>query len=52
MPSRPGDPRNTARYRRTRATYLLLARAAGMPCGICGSADPPPDQVHHLTPIS
>ena len=23
-----------------------------MPCGICGSADPPPDQVHHLTPIS
>ena len=52
MPSRPGDPRNTARYRRQRATYLMMARAAGMPCGICGKPDPPPDQVHHITPIS
>lgn len=52
MPSRPGDPRNTARYRRLRAEYLLLARAAGLGCGICGKADPPPDQVHHTEPIS
>ena len=52
MPSRPGDPRNTAHYRRLRAAYLMMARAAGMPCGICGVADPPPDQVHHTIPIS
>jgi 5-methylcytosine-specific restriction endonuclease McrA len=52
MPSRPGDPRNTAAYRRLKAEYLLMARAAGQPCGLCGSKDPPPDQVHHTIPIS
>jgi hypothetical protein len=50
MPSRPGDPRNTARYRRLRAVYLMLARASDQPCGLCGKADPPVDQVHHLDP--
>ena len=30
----------------------MMARAAGLPCGICGETDPPVDQVHHTIPIS
>ena len=32
--------------------FLATARAAGLPCALCGRADPPPDSVDHRYPVS